>query len=189
MQSKRPSKEQFSQRNDDWTEDLYDHPVVTPKVYAENLLLAAQKDIQSSFFESLLSKADLGDLNALDLLDEEFNFFRNYNSDFEDAVKSAMILAKPAGTRLQGPLERVKMTNQVLLNELPGASVPKVIIDIISSYMAKLVKVEVEGGKKKKRKERDEPEITRQDAPKITKDKTKNKKKGKKAKRKIGGEK
>ena len=173
-------------------EDVYDHPTITPVIYANALFKFLIPDPQCPVFGSLLSKADLGDLEVLDTIDDYHKYARR-NPKFDSLIKKTKEVAKPAGTRLQGPLERVKMTYKVLLNELPGGSVPKVIIDIISSYVTKHVKVEVEGSKKKKRKERDEPEIVKQDEPKLAKkDKMKSKKKAKRARRKmkkLGGEK
>ena len=129
------------------TEDLHDHPTITPVIYANALFKAMRRGLKSPVCKSLLSKADLGDLEVLDTIDDYQDYAKD-NPKLDRLIKNTREVAKPAGTRLRGPFEKIKMTYQVLLDELPGASVPKVIIDIISSYVTKQVKVEVEGIKK-----------------------------------------
>ena len=168
-----------SYRNKSVMEDVYDHPAITPVTYANGLFKPLNPDPQCPVFGSLLSKADLGDLEALDTIDDYHKYVRRH-PEFDSLIKNTREVAKPAGTRFQGPLERIKMTYQVLLNELPSGSVPKVIIDIMSSYVTKQVKVEQEGNKKK-----DEAGVAKKDK----KRKKKGARKAGRKVRKLGGEK
>lgn len=116
--------------NEFWVKQFYDHPLITPAIYASALIESHQYVAETPVFSWLLAAADQGDLLAVR---DEWNAFWAKN-DFCSAIEKAILAAKPGGFRLSIPIRRVKIAKEIF-KELGHDGIPQTIGDLIGSYM------------------------------------------------------
>lgn len=187
-------------RNEEWVKELYDHHLLTPLAYAPVLFSSVRNDRESPACQWLLTNADKGDFDALDTLGGDYWYALHYDRELDDIIKQAKRFASPAGTRLRDSVERAEKA-WLILNEPSDFSIPRVVVNLICSYVGErrntvVVSQEVEKVSKKvevvskkeegnKKSEREKREETEKGKKNRKKDKKKAKKKARKARKVV----
>ena len=60
--------------------------------------------------------------------------YAKQSADFQDAIKNALLTAKPGKTRRRNPFERAKLVVKTF-EEIPQLGIPKDVANVISSYV------------------------------------------------------
>ena len=112
-------------------EEFYDHPAITPREYATAFVNAWDCEDSGVVFPFILSRADKGDLEAVQY---EYYYMDGVRR-FCRLVYSASIGAAPAGTRHSHFFERVKQAIITLQYAMNAKVCNGELIDIIESHL------------------------------------------------------
>ena len=77
--------------NSTWVERFFDHPAVTPDVYANGLIWSGDDNAQDPIFKWLLAEADRADLQAL----QSHEYYKYLSPEFRAAIEQALPKANP----------------------------------------------------------------------------------------------
>ena len=92
-------KEGAEHHNNTWVERFFDHPAVTPDVYANGLILSGNDNAQDPIFKWLLAEADRADLQAV----QSKEYYEYLSTEFRAAIEQALLTANPEGSRHSTP--------------------------------------------------------------------------------------
>ena len=109
---------------------IFDHSAITPKIYANELIAEESRFAMGFIVYWLLERADRYDLQAV----KENKDYASLGSNFHATIEEALRTAKPGGTR-NHDIERAKIAKE-MFKKLEHSGVPKVIADLIGSYLA-----------------------------------------------------
>ena len=115
----------------DWTRRHYDHLTITPQVYAKGLIGSGRYNPKGPTFIQLLEEADLDDLRAV----RDTDWYVLQDATFRCAIIDAEETAKPGGSRHDSRNGQRAEIVKDTFKELGPSGVPKVIADLISSYL------------------------------------------------------
>lgn len=116
-------------RNKSLINDFYDHPAITPKVYADVLLTPGLFNVHDPSFRFLLETADQDDLRMVQ------NGYKRKSSNFRATIKYTMSTAKPGGFRLGAPVRRAEIAKETFKG-LGHPGVPEDVADyLIDPYV------------------------------------------------------
>lgn len=115
-----------------WAKRYYDHPAITPEVYAYALICSGRHELQAPGFQWLLTTADHEDLLAVQKSDD----YRRAYFRFRHLIEKAVSKVKPGISRLDDPIRRVKIAERTL-DKIPHVRMSKEIVDIIGAYVTR----------------------------------------------------
>ena len=115
---------------EEWTNRYQIHPAINSRTYADALVYAGKTGLQAPFFQTLLTSADLYDLEAISSSKVE----GSQNAEFCAAIERAKPNADIGGTRLNVPIMTAWMTERILDKD-QSVVIPKDIIHVIISYI------------------------------------------------------
>lgn len=123
-------KEGAVRHNEIWTKSFYDHPAITPVVYADGLIASGRFDAQAPVFQQLLAAANHGDLRAVQMWDR----YREQSAHFQEAIENALLKTKLGGTRHKYTGPKTQVTEKVV-SGIASVAASQAIVGIIASYV------------------------------------------------------
>lgn len=115
----------------DLTERFYDHPAITPEVYASGLSMAWKcgSNSQDPVFYWMLEEADKDDLLAC----QKRGNYTSRHAEFRTAIEGAFFVAEPGGSR-PSTREKAAFAKKVV-SEITNTQLKNGFVNIIGSYM------------------------------------------------------
>ena len=110
--------------------DICEHAAITPELYADALIVTAEKGNDVFTRQLLLKQADRYDLQAV----KEKEGYEGLNAGFRDAIEEALKTAKPEGTRWPKYLVQSAKIAKETFDEITGKEFPG-ITDITGSFL------------------------------------------------------
>ena len=113
-----------------WTSYCKGHPAIHAGIYGNTLVCVGGKDPFNEFFETLLRKADMDDLEVALVS----NIEGSENEKFRAVIQKALTKADVGGTRLNFPIMTAWMTRNILDEDL-NIGMSTVITNTIITYI------------------------------------------------------